>query len=205
MQSLHELMHKMQEGNNNKDGTKNLLNLVLSDLGGWGSDDSSEGIEADVADEADVEEDINAENPSASGRKSTIEDIDKSMRLVGLSKSTWENGDHNEAVNILTEAISLNPTQALLYAERAELFLRLRRPKRTIRDSVTAISLYPDCAKAHKSRGRAHMQLRQYAEAVHHLRHGIQLLYDEESYQYIKKAEAKCKAKRREEFGGVIP
>eukprot|EP01060_Flectonema_neradi_P028927 TRINITY_DN39058_c0_g1_i1.p1 TRINITY_DN39058_c0_g1~~TRINITY_DN39058_c0_g1_i1.p1 ORF type:complete len:198 (+),score=46.65 TRINITY_DN39058_c0_g1_i1:68-661(+) len=197
MQSLHELLQKMQEGNT-KEGTKDLLDFI----GGWGSDDSSEG---GAEEEADVEEEVKGANPSTTGRKSTTEDIEKSMRLVGLAKSTWENGEHNEAVTILTEAIELNPTQALLYTERAELFLRLRRPKRTIRDSMTAISIYPDSAKAHKLRGRAHMHLRQYAEAVHHLRHGIQLLYDEESYRHIKKAEAKCKTRRREEFGGILP
>lgn len=45
---------------------------------------------------------------------------------------------------------------ALLYAKRAECYLKLKKPNAAIRDCDAALGLNPDSAKAFKARGVAH-------------------------------------------------
>jgi tetratricopeptide (TPR) repeat protein len=48
---------------------------------------------------------------------------------------------------------------ALLYAKRAECFLKLKRPNAAIKDADAALAFNPDSAKALKARGTAHRLL----------------------------------------------
>ena len=122
----------------------------------------------------------------------------KTMESVGRAQGAWAAGQHFKAVAHLTSAISQNPAQALLYATRAEYFLKLKRPKPAIRDSNTALSLNPESAKAYKVKGAAYAMLKQWDTALQCLRRGSQLLYDPKSYRKLKLVESKCKEKRLE-------
>eukprot|EP01061_Rhynchopus_euleeides_P031889 TRINITY_DN52845_c0_g1_i1.p1 TRINITY_DN52845_c0_g1~~TRINITY_DN52845_c0_g1_i1.p1 ORF type:complete len:151 (+),score=45.81 TRINITY_DN52845_c0_g1_i1:49-453(+) len=122
------------------------------------------------------------------------------MERMGRAQVAWASGQHFKALAHLSSAISLNPTQALLYSARGAYYLKLRRPKSALLDANTALSINPESARAHKVKGRAYMLLKRWDIALHYLRLGNQLLYDPKSDSQQKKAESRCKEKRLEEL-----
>eukprot|EP01063_Lacrimia_lanifica_P016261 TRINITY_DN22869_c0_g1_i1.p2 TRINITY_DN22869_c0_g1~~TRINITY_DN22869_c0_g1_i1.p2 ORF type:complete len:272 (+),score=116.16 TRINITY_DN22869_c0_g1_i1:75-890(+) len=124
----------------------------------------------------------------------------RSMECLGHAEVAWQRGNHFKALAVLGQAIESNPSQALLYSTRAAYHLKLRRPRSTIQDCNAALAINPISAQAHKVKGRAYGLLKKWDSAVHHLRLGNQLSYDEGSYRHQKKAEAKCKEKRLEDL-----
>lgn len=88
----------------------------------------------------------------------TMNEIDEE-RLVELRQQAtdaFSDSDFVKAAGYLTEAIKLNPHSALMFSKRANCFINLQKPNACIRDCNRAIELNPDCAPAHKFRGRAH-------------------------------------------------
>ena len=124
----------------------------------------------------------------------------QSMELLGRAQTAWGAGQHFKAQAYLSTAIEGNPSQSLLYAARGAYYLKLRRPKSALQDANLALTYNPESARGHKVKGKAYALLKKWDSALHHLRIGNQLLYDEKSYTQLKKAEAKCKERRMEEL-----
>uniref|UniRef100_A0A670JJI8 Uncharacterized protein n=1 Tax=Podarcis muralis TaxID=64176 RepID=A0A670JJI8_PODMU len=80
-----------------------------------------------------------------------------------------EAGELQNAIDLFTEAIKLNPQSPLLYANRASVFVKLQKPNAAIRDCNKASELNPDDAQAYKWRGKAHMLLGHWEEAAEDL------------------------------------
>ncbi|KAF2317519.1 hypothetical protein GH714_023815 [Hevea brasiliensis] len=89
-------------------------------------------------------------------------------------------GKLGDAIVHLTEAITLNPTSAILYATRASVFVKLKKPNAAIRDANAALEINPDSAKGYKVRGIARAMLGQWEEAASDLHVASKLDYDEE-------------------------
>ncbi|KAJ7537320.1 hypothetical protein O6H91_11G001300 [Diphasiastrum complanatum] len=98
-------------------------------------------------------------------------------------------GDLDEAVNFLTEAILSNPTSAILYATRAGVYVKMKKPNAAIRDAEAAIKINPDSAKGYKWRGEAKALLGLWEEAAKDLHLASRLDYDEEIAAVLKKVE----------------
>ncbi|CAI5470057.1 unnamed protein product [Closterium sp. Yama58-4] len=96
------------------------------------------------------------------------------------------------AVAHLTEAILNNPTSALLYGNRAGVFVRMKKPNAAIRDCDEALKLNPDSARAYKSRGEAKALLGQWEAAAADLRLASRLDYDEEVNSFLKLVEPRA-------------
>merc|ERR1719433_2240350 len=79
----------------------------------------------------------------------------------------------------------------MMYAKRAELLLKLRRPNACIADCSIAISINPDSGKAHRIRGRAHRSLGHWEEAHRDLALGQKLDYDDETVDVQKLVDEK--------------
>lgn len=94
--------------------------------------------------------------------------------------------NEEEAISILTQAIKLYPQGAILYATRADILLRMKRPNAAISDCSVAIRINPDSAKPYKVRGKAYRFLGKYAEAYTDLCKACQLDWDETSAEMIK-------------------
>ncbi|KAM0902618.1 hypothetical protein ACQ4PT_019192 [Festuca glaucescens] len=95
----------------------------------------------------------------------------------------------NEAIEHLTEAILLNPTSAILYATRAGVFIKMKKPNAATRDADAALQINPDSAKGYKSRGMAKAMLGKWEDAAHDLHVAAKLDFDEEISAELKKVE----------------
>ncbi|XP_008803913.2 TPR repeat-containing thioredoxin TDX isoform X2 [Phoenix dactylifera] len=96
-------------------------------------------------------------------------------------------GKLDEAIEHLTEAILLNPSSSILYATRASVFVKLKKPNAAIRDADAALQINPESAKGYKSRGMAKAMLGQWEEAARDLHLASKLDYDEEINLVLKK------------------
>ncbi|XP_017235203.1 hsp70-Hsp90 organizing protein 1 isoform X2 [Daucus carota subsp. sativus] len=98
-------------------------------------------------------------------------------------------GNHEEAIELLTQAILLNPTSAMMYATRATVYIKMKKPNAAIQDAHAALEINPDSAKGHKSRGMARAMLGQWEEAVKDLHVASSIDHDEEISAALKKVE----------------
>ncbi|KAK6123617.1 hypothetical protein DH2020_042649 [Rehmannia glutinosa] len=149
-------------------------------------------VESDVElDNSDVVEPDNGP-PQKMGDPS-IEVTEENQDAAQLSKAkamdAIADGKFNEAIDYLTEAIMLNPKSAILYANRASVFLKLKKPNAAIRDADAALQINPDSAKGYKARGMARAMLGLWEEAASDLHVASKLDFDEEIGLILKKVE----------------
>ncbi|KAK9996656.1 hypothetical protein SO802_021342 [Lithocarpus litseifolius] len=149
-------------------------------------------VESDI--ELDVTDVVEPENdpPQKMGDPS-IEVTEENREAAQIEKSkamdAISEGKMDEAIDHLTEAIMLNPTSAILYATRASVFVKLKKPNAAIRDADAALQINPDSAKGYKIRGMARAILGWWEESASDLRVASTLDYDEEIGLELKKVE----------------
>uniref|UniRef100_T1INK0 Hsp70-interacting protein N-terminal domain-containing protein n=1 Tax=Strigamia maritima TaxID=126957 RepID=T1INK0_STRMM len=97
--------------------------------------------------------------------------------------------DYQKAIDLLGEAIVLNPSSAALYAKRASCLLKLNKPIACIRDCEVAIRMNPDNAQAYKYRGRAQRLLGRWEEACNDLATACKIDYDEQANEWLKEVQ----------------
>lgn len=114
------------------------------------------------------------------------ENIDKSNEKKREAIHAYNDGKYEEAVAAYTEAITLNPSSALLYAKRGQCYLQLSKPNATIRDCTVALRINPDSAAAYKFRGRAYRLLGKWGEAAVDLRSAAKIDFDEQTDEWLK-------------------
>lgn len=165
---------------------------VLSDEAGpevHESDD--EIIESDVEVEGEIVEADN-EPPQKMGDPSievTEESRDASQEEKGKAMEALSEGNFDEAIEHLSGAIMLNPTSAIMYATRATVYIKMKKPNAAIRDANAALEINPDSAKGYKSRGIALAMLGKWEESAKDLHLASKLDYDEEINAILKKVE----------------
>ncbi|CAI9565667.1 unnamed protein product [Staurois parvus] len=101
-------------------------------------------------------------------------------------------GDFQKAIDLLTEAIKMNPRIAMLYAKRASVYVKLQKPNAAIRDCEKAIAINPDSAQPYKWRGKAHRLLGHWEESAHDLAMACKLDYDEEASEMLKEVQPRA-------------
>lgn len=151
----------------------------------------------DVIVESDVElegETVEADNdpPQKMGDPTvevTDESRDASQMAKGKAMEAISEGKLDEAIEHLTEAILLNPTSAIMYATRATVYIKMKKPNAAIRDADAALEINPDSAKGYKARGMALALLGQWAEAAKDLHTASNIDFDEEIRSVLKKVE----------------
>uniref|UniRef100_A0A2P2JYY9 Uncharacterized protein MANES_06G004100 n=1 Tax=Rhizophora mucronata TaxID=61149 RepID=A0A2P2JYY9_RHIMU len=117
----------------------------------------------------------------------TEEKRDAAQAEKGKALDAISEGKLGEATEHLTEAIKLNPTSAILYATRADVYIKLKKPNAAIRDANAALQINPDSAKGYKARGIARAMLGQWEEAANDLHVASKLDHDEEIGLALKK------------------
>ncbi|KAH6809385.1 tetraticopeptide domain-containing thioredoxin [Perilla frutescens var. frutescens] len=157
-------------------------------------DDSSNDdiVESDVElDNSDVVEPDN-DPPQKMGDPSA-EVTEENQEAAQLSKAKAMEAiadcKFNEAIGYLTDAIMSNPKSAILYANRASIFIKLKKPNSAIRDADAALQINPDSAKGYKARGMARAMLGLWEEAARDLHVASKLDFDEEIGLMLKKVE----------------
>ncbi|KAK4260456.1 hypothetical protein QN277_003563 [Acacia crassicarpa] len=154
-------------------------------------EDEDEIIESDIELEGETVEPDN-DPPQKMGDSSievTEESRDASQAAKAKAMEAISDGKLEEAIDNLTEAITLNPTSAIMYAARATVYIKMKKPNAAIRDANAALEINPDSAKGYKSRGMAQAMLGQWEEAAKDLHLASKLDYDEEINAVLKKVE----------------
>ncbi|KAF8380461.1 hypothetical protein HHK36_027947 [Tetracentron sinense] len=151
----------------------------------------SDLIESDIEIEGDIIEPDN-DPPQKMGDPSievTEESRDAAQAAKAQAMVAISEGKLEEAIKPLTEAILLNPTSAIMYATRASVYIKMKKPNAAIRDANAALEINPDSAKGYKSRGIARAMLGQWEKATKDLHLASKLDYDEEIGAVLKKVE----------------
>ncbi|XP_061956050.1 TPR repeat-containing thioredoxin TDX-like isoform X2 [Populus nigra] len=155
-------------------------------------DDDDDIVESDIdLDNTDVVEPDN-DPPQKMGDPAvevTEEKRDAAQTEKAKAMDAISEGNLDEAIDHLTEAIMLNPISAILYATRASVFVKLKKPHAAIRDADAALAINPDSAKGYKVRGMARAMLGQWEQAASELQMASKLDYDDEIGSVLKKVE----------------
>ncbi|KAJ8017618.1 Hsc70-interacting protein [Holothuria leucospilota] len=125
----------------------------------------------------------------------TEEMMDEANSKRSEAMSAMSDGSLDNALALLTEAIKKNPHSALLYAKRASILIKQKKPNATIVDCEMAIKLNKDSAQGYKWRGKAHRLLGHWEEAYKDLVVACKLDYDEAAYEMMKEVEPKVRRK----------
>lgn len=154
-------------------------------------EEEDEIVESDVELEGDTVEPDN-DPPQKMGDSSvevTDENREAAQEAKGKAMEALSEGNFDEAIEHLTRAITLNPTSAIMYGNRASVYIKLKKPNAAIRDANAALEINPDSAKGYKSRGMARAMLGEWAEAAKDLHLASTIDYDEEISAVLKKVE----------------
>ncbi|KAK1376405.1 STI1 domain-containing protein [Heracleum sosnowskyi] len=154
-------------------------------------EEEEEIVESDVELEGETVEPDN-DPPQKMGDSSvevSEENMDAAQEAKGKAMGAISEGNFEEAIEQLTQAILLNPTSAIMYATRATAYIKMKKPNAAIRDANAALEINPDSAKGHKSRGMARAMLGQWEEAAKDLHVASNIDYDEEISAVLKKVE----------------
>ncbi|XP_030494855.2 TPR repeat-containing thioredoxin TDX [Cannabis sativa] len=156
----------------------------------FGEDDDI--VESDVElDDSDVVEPDN-EPPQKMGDLTvevTEEMQDAAQDAKAKAMNAISEGKLDEAIDHITQAITLNPKSAIFYATRASIFVKLKKPNAAIRDANAALEINPDSAKGYKIRGMARALLGHWEEAARDLHVASNIDFDEEIDFALKKIE----------------
>ncbi|XP_055389808.1 putative protein FAM10A4 [Condylostylus longicornis] len=158
--------------------------------------------EEDSEKESDVELDMDGviepdtDDPQEMGDKNkevTEEEIDQASDLRSQAASAYSEQKFEEAIDLYTKAININPGNALFHAKRGQAYLKLKKPNACIRDCDRALELNCDSAAAYKYRGRANRLLGNWEAAAKDLRQACKLDYDEEADEWLKEVTPNAK------------
>lgn len=114
------------------------------------------------------------------------EELDKAEEKRGEAQSAFAEGNWQKTVEMYTEAIKINPTSALMFAKRGQVFLKLNKPNACIKDCSQALVLNPDSAAAYKFRGRAYRLIAEWEKAAADLRTAAKIDLDEQTDEWLK-------------------
>ncbi|XP_077160138.1 putative protein FAM10A4 [Paroedura picta] len=135
-------------------------------------DEDGEILEPDL----DVLQEMGDENV-----RLTSEMMDQADEKREEAFDALEKGDLQRALELLTEAIKLNPQSSVIYVNRASIFVKLKKPSAAIRDCNKASEINSKSALPYKWRGKAHILLGQWKKAAEDFTRACQWDCDEET------------------------
>jgi len=108
----------------------------------------------------------------------------------------------DDAIKAYTEAIDLNPYNAIYYANRAAAYTSLRDHENAIEDCRKAVAIDPTYSKAYSRLGLAFFSLGKYHEAVHAYEKAKQLDPENETISQSLEIAKKKDAEQGDSHGG---
>ncbi|XP_037937686.1 hsc70-interacting protein 1-like [Teleopsis dalmanni] len=128
-----------------------------------------------------------------SSKTPTEEEVDQASAIRSEAAQAYSEQKFQEAIDLYTKAIELNPGNALFHAKRGQAFLKLQKPVACIHDCDKALELNCDSAAAYKFRGRAHRLLGNWESAAKDLRQACKLDFDEEANDWLSEVTPNAK------------
>lgn len=122
--------------------------------------------------------------------------MDSQCSLKQKAADAEEDGDLAKAVEHQTAAILLSPS-ALMLAKRAELLLKLKKPKSAVSDATAALKMNPDSCKALRIRGKALRQLGDYEAARQDLAAAQRSDFDDGVESILRYVATRCETLRK--------
>ncbi|KAJ1704438.1 hypothetical protein LUZ63_004217 [Rhynchospora breviuscula] len=107
--------------------------------------------------------------------------------LEKKAKEAFVDDDFELAVDLYSQALELDPTNALLYADRAQAYIKLDSFTEAVSDATKAIQLDPSMSKAYFRKGTACMKLEEYQTAKAALEAGAALVPDDNRFTKLIK------------------
>ncbi|KAK3921676.1 Hsc70-interacting protein [Frankliniella fusca] len=147
------------------------------------SEESDVELDNEGVIEPDALDDVAIPDPE---KEVSEENEEKSREKASEANQALQSGELENAIKLYTEAISLNPGKAILFAKRGQAYLKLQKPNACIRDCSQALKLNPDSAQAYKFKGRAHRLLGQWEEAAKDLRSAAKIDLDEQTDEWLR-------------------
>ncbi|XP_063819289.1 small glutamine-rich tetratricopeptide repeat-containing protein beta isoform X1 [Pseudophryne corroboree] len=121
-------------------------------------------------------------------------DIEKAEQLKDEGNNYMKEQSYQAAVDCYSQAVELDPNNAVYYCNRAAAHSQLGRHSDAITDCEKAIFIDAKYGKAYGRMGRALAALSRYKEAISSYQKALDLDPDNESYKsYLKIAEQKLK------------
>merc|ERR1712087_359591 len=113
-----------------------------------------------------------------------------------------EDGDKAGAPAKLSAAIAIGAPSAMMISKRAELLLKMKRPKAAASDASAALDINPDSGKAYKIRGKARRYIGDYEGAKADLDQAQKIDYDDgvaDIHDYVTKRMVKLTLKAQQD------
>jgi len=123
-------------------------------------------------------------------------EMDEQGDLKGQAAEALEDGDYAKALDLQTKAILISPS-AMMLAKRAEMLLKLKRPKGAAADATAALKMNPDSCKAYRLQGKALRFLGDYEGSLQAFGQAQQIDFDdgiEDLLKYVSARNQKIRA-----------
>uniref|UniRef100_A0A7S4W9J5 STI1 domain-containing protein n=4 Tax=Ditylum brightwellii TaxID=49249 RepID=A0A7S4W9J5_9STRA len=114
------------------------------------------------------------------------DDFEKASNLKMEASDLKSAGDYKAALDKYSQAVLAAEPSALLYANRADVLLKLKRYEACIRDCNEALKKNPDSAKALRIRGKANKMTGSLRESLKDLSSSQSIDYDDEAAEILK-------------------
>lgn len=122
--------------------------------------------------------------------------MDEQGGYKGGAAEALEDGDLAKALELMTKAIMLGPT-AMMLSKRAEILLKLKKPKGAASDAAAALKMNPDSCKAFKVQGKALRLLGDYEGAAKALGQAQSIDFDDGVEDMLKYVSARSQKMRK--------
>ncbi|KAE9596787.1 hypothetical protein Lal_00008008 [Lupinus albus] len=89
--------------------------------------------------------------------------------------AAFSSGDYTAAIRHFSDAISLSPTNHVLYSNRSAAYASLQNYTEAFTDAKKTVELKPDWSKGYSRLGAAHIGLGQHSDAVSAYKKGLEI------------------------------
>jgi len=134
--------------------------------------------------------------PELVERELTDKEMDEQGEFKGQAAEAMEDGEYAKALELQTKAILICPS-AMMLAKRAEMLLKLKRPRGAAADATAALKMNPDSCKAYKLQGKALRLLGDYEGATRAFGQAQQIDFDDgiaDQLKYVSERNKKMRA-----------
>lgn len=157
------------------------------------SDDEPETLDEEDPDTLPEDQEPFPEKGPVGEIELSDEQMDKQGDFKSAGVDAAEDGNLEKAVEKYTEAIKIGNASAMMYAKRAEMLLKLKKPCAAIASADAALEVNADSAKSYRVRGKAHRLLGHWEQAHLDLSTAQKLDFDDATEDLHKFVDGKFK------------